>query len=150
MRLEVDLLDLRGNLDLAERLAARVGVLLGCTNGTGLFSRFRRPTHFRIEHIGHGACHVDVDLVTDFQVGQRFGLFGQLERHILLLVRAFHRDLSGGQVDSRYLCGDMAFQRLAPDGDTGSLYREAGSRGQRGKGYSTSESTNGVHRRASL
>ncbi|MNN17147.1 hypothetical protein D3C81_1303210 [compost metagenome] len=139
MRLEVDLLDLRGDPDLAECLAARVGVLCSGANGAGFLAGLRRPTHIGVEHISHSAGNEDIDLVPNLEVRQSLRVFRKLERHIFLVIRAFYRDLAVGQVDGCDLRGDMAFQCLAGNRNIGSVHREAGSGCQRGQGNSTSE-----------
>ncbi|MNN16981.1 hypothetical protein D3C81_1301450 [compost metagenome] len=149
MLLQVDLLDLRRDPDLAERFAARVGVVFGGADGAGLITHLGRTAHIGIEHIGHGAGHVDVDRVADLEVGQGLGLFRQLEGH-RLVVGALHRDLAAGQIDGQHLGGDMAFQRFTANRHISGLGREAASEDQRGECDSASERTNGFHRPASL
>ncbi|MCY1446197.1 hypothetical protein D9M71_627490 [compost metagenome] len=127
MGFQINLGDLRGDLDLPKCLATWVRVVLGGANDTGLLADARGLGEVGFEHSSNRAVDCDVDQVADLEIMQVLGLFAHLDRHLRVL-RPCHRNDALIEVNGKdfgihhILSGDSVDQLLF------CLHRETGCR----------------------
>ncbi|MNJ30520.1 hypothetical protein D3C77_251190 [compost metagenome] len=145
MGFQVDLGDFRGDLDLAERFATRIGVVFGGANHAGFLAGTRFTTDGGIEHGRHRAGDMHVDPIADFQVIEGFGLFGQLDRHLTVFGTGdgYHALVF---IDGEDVGDHVVFNGGATDQNVLRLCRETGCSHKRGKGEGVGQGAQRFHR----